>query len=62
MAKKKHIAPPRLEVQCAFYIVFILLNDKVTGDGFPELPPGETVLTVSGVVPKIKVMPRWCCL
>lgn len=48
--------------QMNFYYGTALLNDKVTGDGFPELPPGETVLTVSGGVSEIKVMPRWCCL
>ena len=48
--------------QMNFYYGTTLLNDKVTGDGFPELPPGETVLTVSGGVSEIKVMPRWCCL
>ena len=45
-----------------FYYGTTLLNDKVTGDGFPELPPSETVMTVSGDVSEIKVMPRWCCL
>lgn len=45
-----------------FYYGSTLLNDKVTSDGFPELPPGETVLTVSGGVSEIKVTPRWCCL
>lgn len=48
--------------QMNFYYGTTLLNDKVTGDGFSELPPGETVLTVSGGVSKIKVIPRWCCL
>lgn len=48
--------------QMNFYYGTTLLNDKVTGDGFPELPPSETVLTVSGGVSEIKVMPRWCCL
>lgn len=48
--------------QMNFYYSTMLLNDKTTGDGFPELPPGETVLTVSGGVSEIKVTPRWCCL
>lgn len=48
--------------QMNFYYGTQLLGDKVTGDGFPELPPGETVLTVSGGVSEIKVTPRWCCL
>lgn len=48
--------------QMNFYYGTMLLNDKVTGDGFPELLPGETVLTASGGVSEIKVMPRWCCL
>ena len=48
--------------QMNFYYGTTLLNDKVTGDGFPELPPGETVVTVNGDVSEIKVVPRWCCL
>ncbi len=48
--------------QMNFYYGTVLLNDKVTGDGFPELNPGETVLTVSGGVSEIKATPRWCCL
>lgn len=48
--------------QMNFYYGTMPLNDKVTGDGFPELNPGETVLTVSGGVSEIKVTPRWCCL
>lgn len=48
--------------QMNFYYGTMLLNDKVTGDGFPELHPGETVLTVSGGVSEIKITPRWCCL
>lgn len=48
--------------QMNFYYGTVLLNDKVTGEEFPKLPPGETVLTVSGGVSEIKVMPRWCCL
>lgn len=48
--------------QMNFYYGTMLLNDKAAGDGFPELPPGETVLTVSGGVSEIKVTPRWCCL
>lgn len=48
--------------QMNFYYGGALLNDKVTGDGFPELPPGKTTLTVNGDVSEIKVIPRWCCL
>lgn len=48
--------------QMNFYYGTELLNGKVTGDGFPELPPGKTTLTVSGEVSEIKVIPRWCCL
>lgn len=48
--------------QMNFYYSTMLLNDKAAGDGFPELPPDETVLTVSGGVSEIKVTPRWCCL
>ena len=45
--------------QMNFYYDTTLLNDKVTGNGFPELRPGETVLTVSGGVAEIKVTTRW---
>lgn len=48
--------------QMNFYYSTVLLNDKVTGEEFPELPPGETVISVSGDVSEIKVTPRWCCL
>ena len=48
--------------QMNFYYGTTLLNDKVTGEGFPELPPGRTTLTVNGDVSEIKVIPRWCCL
>lgn len=48
--------------QMNFYYGTVLLNDKVTGEEFPELPPGETVISVSGGVSEIKVTPRWCCL
>ena len=47
--------------QMNFYFGTQLLNDKVTGEDFPLLPPGETVLTVSGDA-EIAVQPRWCCL
>lgn len=48
--------------QMNFYSGTTLLNDKVTGDGFPELPPGETVVMVNGDVSEIKITPMWCCL
>lgn len=48
--------------QMNFYYGTTLLNDKVTGEGFPELPPGRTTLTVNRDVSEIKVIPRWCCL
>lgn len=48
--------------QMNFYYGTQLLNDKVTGDGFPELPPGETVLTVSGGVSETRITPRWYCI
>lgn len=48
--------------QMNFYYGTTLLNDKVTGVDFPELPPGETMISVSGGVSEIKVTPRWCCL
>jgi predicted phage tail component-like protein len=48
--------------QMNFYSGTTLLNNKVTGDGFPSLSPGETVLTVDGKVSEIRIVPRWCCL
>ena len=47
--------------QMNFYFGTQLLNDKVTGEDFPLLPPGETVLTVTGDT-AVTVQPRWCCL
>ena len=37
-------------------------NDTVTGDGFPMLTPGTTTIACAGNVPRIEVIPRWCCL
>lgn len=45
-----------------FYYNSTLCGDKVTGEDYPKLPPGETRLTVIGGVTEIKVTPRWCCL
>lgn len=47
--------------QMNFYYGTQLLNDKAIGSGFPQLPPGETVLTVTGA-DAVTVKPRWCCL
>lgn len=45
-----------------FYRDTILLNDKVKGDGFPLLYPGENDITVEGDASEIIVTPRWCSL
>lgn len=48
--------------QINFYYGTTLLNDKVTGDSFPEMPPSKTVVMANGDVSEIKVTPRWYCL
>lgn len=37
-------------------------NDTVSGDGFPLLFPGENVISYSGGITSVTVIPRWCCL
>lgn len=37
-------------------------NDTVAGDGFPILYPGENVITFSGGIDGIAVIPRWCSI
>ncbi len=48
--------------QMNFYYGATPLGGKVTGDGFPELPPGMTGITAGGNVTAIKIIPRWRCL
>ena len=40
----------------------VLKNDTVTGDGFPALKSSTSTIACVGVVTKIEVIPRWCCL
>ena len=37
-------------------------NDTVSGNGFPLLYPGENVISYSGGITAVTVIPRWCCL
>ena len=37
-------------------------NDTVSGDGFPLLYPGENVISYSGAITAVSVIPRWCCV
>lgn len=48
--------------QMNFYHETTLLNGNVAGDGFPKLPPGETVISYTGNVKKLTIVPRWCAL
>lgn len=45
-----------------FYKGTALRNSIVTGSGYPELAPGENVLTYSGGITKVEVAPRWWCV
>ena len=45
-----------------FYSGTTLLNENVVGEGFPQLPPGETTISYTGNVTELKVQPRWCSL
>jgi hypothetical protein len=36
-----------------------LKNSLVSGDGFPELQPGENVITYTGGITKVVAKPRW---
>lgn len=40
----------------------ILKNDTMTSDGFPVLKPGNNTISWTGVVTKVEIIPRWCCL
>lgn len=37
-------------------------NDTVSGNGLPLLYPGENVISYSGGITAVTVIPRWCCL
>ncbi len=37
-------------------------NNKMTGDKFPELVPGNNNISWVGNVQKLEIIPRWCCL
>lgn len=37
-------------------------NDSVSGNGFPLLLPGENVISYSGSITSVSIIPRWCCL
>lgn len=45
-----------------FYHDTVLKNDTVTGEGFPELEPGENNVSFDGGIVSVQVMPRWCTL
>lgn len=48
--------------QMNFYYDTSLLNDRVTGDGFPILPPGDNIISWAGDVTAVTVKPGWCTL
>lgn len=37
-------------------------NHKMTGATFPELLPGNNIISWVGNVEKLEIVPRWCCL
>lgn len=48
--------------QMIFYRGTELKNDKVTGDGFPELVQGTNTISWTGNVTKVQIIPRWVSL
>lgn len=42
-----------------FYHDTTLKNDTVTGEGFPELEPGENNISFDGGIVSVQVKPRW---
>ncbi len=48
--------------QMSFYKGTTLKNDTVTGESFPTLKSGETILFVGDNIKKVTIIPRWCCL
>ena len=45
-----------------FYRGTDLKNDKVSGDGFPELSPGSNTVSWTGNITKVEIIPRWVTL
>lgn len=39
-----------------------LKNDTVEGEGFPELPAGTSLISFSGGITSVEIIPRWCTL
>ena len=39
-----------------------LKNGSVSGDGFPELSKGDNVLSFSGGITRVEIVPRWVSL
>ena len=37
-------------------------NDTVSGNGFPLLLPGENIISYTGGITSVSIIPRWCCL
>lgn len=42
-----------------WYDAGALKNSLVSGDGFPELVPGDNVITYTGGITKVVATPRW---
>lgn len=45
--------------QMNFYHDTTLKNDTVSGDGFPELYPGENIVSFTGGIQSVEIIPRW---
>jgi len=37
-------------------------NDRVSGNGFPELQPGDNYILWNDGITEVKIVPRWCSL
>lgn len=37
-------------------------NNKMTSSTFPSLAPGKNLISWTGAVEKVEIVPRWCCL
>ena len=44
-----------------FYKDSVLKNSTVTGEGYPELLPGESEITFAGGITGVQITPRWWC-
>jgi len=44
-----------------FYKDSVLKNSTVTGEGYPELLPGESEITFTGGITGVQIAPRWWC-